>query len=1273
MSDYDVQCTSLASDDESDISLSTSHGSHEASPYVLRESPVDSHESHSEILPELIIEVEKKFSHDVPKEVYEKLEKSMVKLYIKHILNIDDDTISVDSIMERYYEAEANCDDGINIERSVEEELERLDIQDTDDGNDDSENKTDEEENSNASPEKDAERDVTLTYDFPRSPGLSPIPEVTEYFSRSSSHESLKGRETASQSYSHVTEGIVEVSINGSTRDGASDSLEKTKDVSKESHEIATPEAMRRCPRSRLTDIIPIRRRIIYEDLLEFTPPSQAWALPHTSFENTSGREDTPVAPNEDEDAPISPCEDREVSPCFPITGRAKTTSYNLIEDRQDTDRGNDDAENRTGEKANSDALPETEDERDVTYRYTGRAKATSYNPIEDRQDTDGGNDDAENRTDAEENRNVLPVIEVERDVIYRFAKIPGLSPIPEVSEHFSQISSYEGQKGRKTALRTYLRMTEGDVEVSINGSTQAERRASDDLAKTTDASQESEVTATPEAMRRRRSSKQTEISSIKRTSDENLHELTSPSKALRMSLIESAQESVSFENTTSREDAPISPNDNEDIPISPCEDQAVSPCFPITGRAKAISFNPIEDRKDTDCENDDAENGTHEKEKTDALPETEVERDDIYRFARIPDIQDTDDGNDDSENKTDEEENSNASPEKDAERDVTLTYDFPRSPGLSPIPEVTEYFSRSSSHESLKGRETASQSYSHVTEGVVEVSINGSTRDGASDSLAKTKGLSPISEVSEHFSRMFSREGQKSRETAPRTYLRETEEDVEVSINDSTQAERRASDNLAKTTDASPESDKTATPEAMRRQRSSTLTEISPKRRTIQRTLVETSKESVSSENTTGREDVPISLCEDREVSPCFPVTGRAKSTPYLTESKQDASKASSDAQTPEVVRRRRSFKVTDIIAVKKTKYDDLHHFTPPTPRDSRTIHAESIEEDTFEFTADPDDPFSPYKSRRSVSHSPYKGRPVPPTRVSRPVNLENNQDDPFIFTADPDDPFSPYKSRRSVSHSPYKGRPVPPTRVSRPVNLENNQDDPFIFTTDPDDPFSPYKSRRSVSHSPYKGRPPTRVSRPVNLESNQDDPFIFTTDPDDPFSRYKSRRSVSHSPYKGRPPTRVSRPVNLESNQDDPFILTADPDRPFSPYKSRCSVSHSPYKGRSGVPVSRSEGRDVPSSSNVGGDISGRDVRREISRPTFTPIASTSSTSSPRENPLPELIIEVEKKHVNDESEEFYKDLERMMVKVYLKYILEDDDIDSDDSDVQKYNSLI
>ncbi|XP_045773630.1 uncharacterized protein LOC123873021 isoform X9 [Maniola jurtina] len=1145
MSDYDVQCTSLASDDESDISLSTSHGSHEASPYVLRESPVDSHESHSEILPELIIEVEKKFSHDVPKEVYEKLEKSMVKLYIKHILNIDDDTISVDSIMERYYEAEANCDDGINIERSVEEELERLDIQDTDDGNDDSENKTDEEENSNASPEKDAERDVTLTYDFPRSPGLSPIPEVTEYFSRSSSHESLKGRETASQSYSHVTEGIVEVSINGSTRDGASDSLEKTKDVSKESHEIATPEAMRRCPRSRLTDIIPIRRRIIYEDLLEFTPPSQAWALPHTSFENTSGREDTPVAPNEDEDAPISPCEDREVSPCFPITGRAKTTSYNLIED----------------------------------------------------------------------------------------------------------------------------------------------------------ASQESEVTATPEAMRRRRSSKQTEISSIKRTSDENLHELTSPSKALRMSLIESAQESVSFENTTSREDAPISPNDNEDIPISPCEDQAVSPCFPITGRAKAISFNPIEDRKDTDCENDDAENGTHEKEKTDALPETEVERDDIYRFARIPDIQDTDDGNDDSENKTDEEENSNASPEKDAERDVTLTYDFPRSPGLSPIPEVTEYFSRSSSHESLKGRETASQSYSHVTEGVVEVSINGSTRDGASDSLAKTKGLSPISEVSEHFSRMFSREGQKSRETAPRTYLRETEEDVEVSINDSTQAERRASDNLAKTTDASPESDKTATPEAMRRQRSSTLTEISPKRRTIQRTLVETSKESVSSENTTGREDVPISLCEDREVSPCFPVTGRAKSTPYLTESKQDASKASSDAQTPEVVRRRRSFKVTDIIAVKKTKYDDLHHFTPPTPRDSRTIHAESIEEDTFEFlgrpvpptrvsrpvnlennqddpfifTADPDDPFSPYKSRRSVSHSPYKGRPVPPTRVSRPVNLENNQDDPFIFTADPDDPFSPYKSRRSVSHSPYKGRPVPPTRVSRPVNLENNQDDPFIFTTDPDDPFSPYKSRRSVSHSPYKGRPPTRVSRPVNLESNQDDPFIFTTDPDDPFSRYKSRRSVSHSPYKGRPPTRVSRPVNLESNQDDPFILTADPDRPFSPYKSRCSVSHSPYKGRSGVPVSRSEGRDVPSSSNVGGDISGRDVRREISRPTFTPIASTSSTSSPRENPLPELIIEVEKKHVNDESEEFYKDLERMMVKVYLKYILEDDDIDSDDSDVQKYNSLI
>ncbi|XP_045773629.1 uncharacterized protein LOC123873021 isoform X8 [Maniola jurtina] len=1196
MSDYDVQCTSLASDDESDISLSTSHGSHEASPYVLRESPVDSHESHSEILPELIIEVEKKFSHDVPKEVYEKLEKSMVKLYIKHILNIDDDTISVDSIMERYYEAEANCDDGINIERSVEEELERLDIQDTDDGNDDSENKTDEEENSNASPEKDAERDVTLTYDFPRSPGLSPIPEVTEYFSRSSSHESLKGRETASQSYSHVTEGIVEVSINGSTRDGASDSLEKTKDVSKESHEIATPEAMRRCPRSRLTDIIPIRRRIIYEDLLEFTPPSQAWALPHTSFENTSGREDTPVAPNEDEDAPISPCEDREVSPCFPITGRAKTTSYNLIEDRQDTDRGNDDAENRTGEKANSDALPETEDERDVTYRYTGRAKATSYNPIEDRQDTDGGNDDAENRTDAEENRNVLPVIEVERDVIYRFAKIPGLSPIPEVSEHFSQISSYEGQKGRKTALRTYLRMTEGDVEVSINGSTQAERRASDDLAKTTDASQESEVTATPEAMRRRRSSKQTEISSIKRTSDENLHELTSPSKALRMSLIESAQESVSFENTTSREDAPISPNDNEDIPISPCEDQAVSPCFPITGRAKAISFNPIEDRKDTDCENDDAENGTHEKEKTDALPETEVERDDIYRFARIP-------------------------------------------------------------------------------------------------------GLSPISEVSEHFSRMFSREGQKSRETAPRTYLRETEEDVEVSINDSTQAERRASDNLAKTTDASPESDKTATPEAMRRQRSSTLTEISPKRRTIQRTLVETSKESVSSENTTGREDVPISLCEDREVSPCFPVTGRAKSTPYLTESKQDASKASSDAQTPEVVRRRRSFKVTDIIAVKKTKYDDLHHFTPPTPRDSRTIHAESIEEDTFEFlgrpvpptrvsrpvnlennqddpfifTADPDDPFSPYKSRRSVSHSPYKGRPVPPTRVSRPVNLENNQDDPFIFTADPDDPFSPYKSRRSVSHSPYKGRPVPPTRVSRPVNLENNQDDPFIFTTDPDDPFSPYKSRRSVSHSPYKGRPPTRVSRPVNLESNQDDPFIFTTDPDDPFSRYKSRRSVSHSPYKGRPPTRVSRPVNLESNQDDPFILTADPDRPFSPYKSRCSVSHSPYKGRSGVPVSRSEGRDVPSSSNVGGDISGRDVRREISRPTFTPIASTSSTSSPRENPLPELIIEVEKKHVNDESEEFYKDLERMMVKVYLKYILEDDDIDSDDSDVQKYNSLI
>lgn len=60
---------------------------------------------------------------------------------------------------------------------------------------------------------------------------------------------------------------------------------------------------------------------------------------------------------------------------------------------------------------------------------------------------------------------------------------------------------------------------------------------------------------------------------------------------------------------------------------------------------------------------------------------------------------------------------------------------------GLSPIPEVTEYFSRSSSHESLKGRETASQSYSHVTEGVVEVSINGSTRDGASDSLEKTKG----------------------------------------------------------------------------------------------------------------------------------------------------------------------------------------------------------------------------------------------------------------------------------------------------------------------------------------------------------------------------------------------------------------------------------------------------------------------------------------------------------------------------------------------------
>nr|XP_034833091.1 uncharacterized protein LOC117989788 [Maniola hyperantus] len=224
-----VLVTSLASEDEHDYSLSTfsSHESREVTPYVPRESPIDSYESPSDTLPELIIEVEKKYQYDEPKEVYDKLDKSMANLYKKYILKIDDGTSSVDSIVERY-EAEMHNDDERNIERSVEEELERPDRQDTDNENDDSENGTDEEGNDNGSPENKAEGDVI--YRTAKVPGLSPIQEVREDFSRISLYEGQQARERASRSYLQVTEGRGEASINGSIRDEgrASDSLAKT-------------------------------------------------------------------------------------------------------------------------------------------------------------------------------------------------------------------------------------------------------------------------------------------------------------------------------------------------------------------------------------------------------------------------------------------------------------------------------------------------------------------------------------------------------------------------------------------------------------------------------------------------------------------------------------------------------------------------------------------------------------------------------------------------------------------------------------------------------------------------------------------------------------------------------------------------------------------------------------------------------------------------------------------------------------------------------------
>ncbi|XP_069359926.1 serine-rich adhesin for platelets-like [Maniola hyperantus] len=1253
-----VLVTSLASEDEHDYSLSTfsSHESREVTPYVPRESPIDSYESPSDTLPELIIEVEKKYQYDEPKEVYDKLDKSMANLYKKYILKIDDGTSSVDSIVERY-EAEMHNDDERNIERSVEEELERPVRQDTNDENDDAEIGTDEEGNSNASPEKVPERDVThggwlewngmewmarssvrqdtndenddtemgtdeegngnaspekdrerdVTHGVARRSGLSPVPEESEDFFPRFSRISLqeggqKSRETASRSYLQVTEGSVEVSIKDSTQEEGrpSDSLAKTTDASNQTEVTATPETMRR---KQSFDIIPIKRTI-HEDLHEFTPPTQAsrMTLVETAeesdpFENTTRREDG-ISPNEDRDVPISPLEGREVSPCFKISGRAKATSHNRTEDRQDTDNENDDSENGTDEEGNDNGSPENK---------------------------------------------------AEGDVIYRTAKVPGLSPIQEVREDFSRISLYEGQQARERASRSYLQVTEGRGEASINGSIRDEGRASDSLAKTTDASKETEVTATPEAMRFRRSSRLTDIIPIKRTIHEELHDFTPPAQASRMTLVETAEESDSIEDTTGREDS-ISPNEDQDVPISPREDRVVSPCFPISGRAKATSYHPTEDRQDTDNENNDSENGT------------------------------------------DEDGNSNGSPEKETERDVIYR--------LSPIPEEREDISRISSYEDQKGRGTASRSYLHATQGV-EVT---QAEERASYSFAKTTDASKetvvtatpeamrrrrSSKISPIKMTIFEDFGFTPPTQASRMTLVETAEESEESdyIENTTVREHvailpiedqdvRISPNEVQDVPISPneyqdipippgrqddndngDAEK-GTGEEGNTGKKAHLLDMTAKKQTIRASpkIFDELRNSPLDENEMER-DFIYGLARIPALSPIPEVTEECSQISLRERRKRSRNSLRGG---PEIARSSSSGgqEITESLS------SGHQEIARRTSSGGQVIARSSS-------SRRPEIARSSSSGGQEIAKSSSSGRP----EIARSSSSGGQEIAKSSSSGRPEIDISSSSGGQEIAKSSSSGRPeiaggqkIARSSSSGRLEIARSSSSVGQEIAKSSSCGGQEIARSSSSERQTIVRSSSSESQEISRSSSSGGQEIAKS----LSSGGQKTASQSYS-YVGEEGEDVSVHCSTQDEGRASESLAKASDASIEADATTSSLTASGVRrrtsrGTSIIPAKRTK-YDESRTAHVENipDVSPciPVVRREVSGLTFTPLV----TSSP-ESPLSELITEVEEKRVNDESEEFYEDLERMMVKLYRKYILKNDHLDSDDSAVRKYS---